>query len=130
MVQANKSIPHRRVIAVNGSGGAAVTIQADLASVAYVEISECPADKGTFNGTFAPQGLNFSTPDDNFVDVIGLPTTGLFSLGTKDGPSRSIANGPVTTPDGQSLPATFYMKALKSATVTATQVQVLEWPQR
>lgn len=130
MVQANKSIPHRRVIAVNGSAGAAVTISADLASVGYVEISECPPDKGTFNGTFTAQGLNFSTPDDNFVDVTGLAAGGTFSLGTKDGPNRSIANGPVTTPDNQSLPATFYMKALKSATVTATQVLVLEWPQR
>lgn len=124
--QINASNPKRRVIAVNGSGGAFVTISASKFA-RYIEIAECPADGGAFTGTFTAQGLNYQLPDDNFATTHPLAAGATFVLGQKEDPSQKCFGQPGwTTPDNQTVPATVYMK-VKSATVTATNVEVREW---
>ena len=123
---ANKSNPKRTIVALNGSAGAFVTISASKFA-RYVEIAECPADGGAFTGTFTAQGLNYELPDDNFATQHPLAAGAIFQLGQKELPSEKAIGQPGwTTPDNQAVPATIYMKA-KSATVTATQVEVREW---
>lgn len=119
--------PKRRVVAINGSGGAYTQITASRYA-RYVEISECPADAGAFTGAFSAQGLNYQLPDDNFTETYGLIPGDTFSLGESSYTPRGRCVGRPQQADerGNVQPATVYFQA-KSATVTATHVQVLEW---
>lgn len=121
-------IPKVTVIAINGSGGAQVLIAATQFS-RYVEITECPPNGGSFTGAnYAPQGLNYQRPDDGYVATEGLLPSDTLTFGDKQfARDRTVGVPPTTDPAGTSRPGTPFIK-VKSATVTATQVQVSEWP--
>lgn len=122
------SIPTRRVILINASGGALVTISASI-PCAYVEIQECPPNGGTFNGSnYAPTGMNYNQPDDNFVATFGLNPGDVFSKGDATNKNRQIGMNQISFPDGTKSTATVYGKFV-SATAGTTQVEVREWPQ-
>lgn len=122
------SIPKKRVVAINGSAGGKVTISATI-PCAYVEIQECPPNGGTFSGTnYAPMGMNYNLPDDAFAATFGLNPGDTFSAGDGINKNRQIGMHVITFPDGSSSTATVYGKFI-SATVTATQVEVREFPQ-
>lgn len=124
----------RTIYPVNGSGGAYVPIPC-TASSRKVVIQECPPenppDGSNWNGAnFAPQGLNFTRPDDGFVQVFPLlPDDPLIlehplAAGKAGG---SLQGTPQQQdPAGRTIPATIYCKLI-SATATATQVEVIEY---
>jgi hypothetical protein len=120
--------PKRTVIAINGSGGAFVNIPATCFA-RYVEITECPPTGGAFTGgNYAPQGINFTSPDDGFVAVDGLVAGDVLPLGSKDQPrDRAVGTPGWTDPAGAVIAPTIYAK-MRSATVTGTQVEVREYP--
>lgn len=118
--------PKRTVIALNASGGAYVSIPCSRFA-RYVEISECPPDGGSFTGgNYAPQGTNFTLPDDGFVHVNALLPGDVMPIGDRNFPRDRGGQPGWTDPTGAAVGATIYCK-MKSATITATQVQVLEW---
>jgi|SRR5581483_7696476 len=119
--------PKRTVVAINGNAGAFVTISASRFA-RYVEIAECPPNGGAFTGgNYAPQGINYQIPDDNFQAQFALVPGDTFAIGEKDFPrDRAVGQPGWTDPDGKNVPATVYCK-MKSATVTATEVEVREW---
>lgn len=119
--------PIRRVIAINGSAGAKVLISASCFA-RYVEIQECPPNGGTYNGAnFAPQGLNYNRPNDNYVATYGLNPADIITLGDRQAPrDRAVGTVALPFPDGSTVAATPYVQAI-SATVTATQVEVREF---
>ena len=121
------SNPTEIIVPINGSGGAAVKISASKFAK-YVEIQECPP-KNFDNNThpFAPQGLLYQKPDDNFVASYPLLPGEVLPLG--DNTYRShvgFANPDMKDPANNDIPATVYIQVL-SATATATQVRVREW---
>jgi len=122
------SIPKKRIIAVNASGGAPVPISASI-PCAYVEIQECPPSGGAYTGAnFAAQGINYTLPDDNFTAIYGLAPAAIFNVGDATKKNRQIGMKQITFPDGSTSTATVYGK-FTSATAAATQVEVREWPQ-
>lgn len=122
------AIPKVRVVAINGSAGAQVLIAAS-SFCRYVEIVECPPNGGSFTGSnFAPQGLNYQRPDDAYTATFGLLPADTLTFGDKQfARDRAVGVPPMTDPAGTSNPGTPFIK-VKSATVTATQVQINEWP--
>lgn len=125
---ATKSIPTIRVIAINAAGGALVTISASIFA-GYVEIEECPPGGGAFVGSnYAPQGLNYSLPDDNYTLVYGLDARVIKQFGDAIRKNRSIGIKSITYPDGSVRAATPYGKFVSAQ--NATQVEVREWPQQ
>lgn len=126
-----KYFPKRRVVAINGSAGAFVSISPTLPFCRKMEIVECPPGSGTWDGTnFNPMGLNYQLADDNFLTTIAqLPGDTLrFGDDVAQGAGRGRPLGAVayTDPSGQSVTTNVIVK-LRSATVTATQVEVREW---
>jgi len=122
--------PKKRIITINGSGGAVVAISASKFA-RYIEIQECPPGGGaaaTFTGgNFAAQGMNYQQPDDGFTNWLGLAPGAVLALGDNNW-RRDVGFGvPVRTdPAGNSIAATIYGKFI-SATVTGTQVEVREF---
>ncbi len=122
-------IPKVRVVAINGSAGAQVLIAAS-SFCRYVEITECPPNglAGFTGGNYAPQGLIYQRPDDGYVAAFGVVPGDVIAIGDKQfARDRTVGVPPMTDPAGTSNPGTPFIK-VKSATVTATQVQVSEWP--
>lgn len=119
--------PKVTVIALNGNQGLFVNIPCSRWS-RYVEINECPPDKSTYVGdNYAPQGVNYSLPDDNFTEVFGLIAGNMLIRGSRDNPrDRAIGNPGWTDAFGQAAGGTIYCK-MRSATVAVTQVEVREW---
>jgi len=117
-----KQSPIRRVIAINGSGGAAVIIKSTTFA-RYVEIQECPPTNFDNNANpFAPQGLLYQLPADGNTASFGLLPGVVWSLGDQNYPmTRPVGSPTWTDPAGQAAGGTEYMQ-VKSATATATQV--------
>jgi hypothetical protein len=120
----------RTIYAVNGSAGAAVQIPA-TASARKVTIVECAPGGGSFSGgNFAPQGLNYTRPDDGFVQVFPLLPDQTLTL--EHPVPQGMGSGPLqghcaqTDPAGRTIAATIYC-TLISATTTASQVLVIEY---
>lgn len=128
MSQLTQVNPKETIIAVNGSGGAFVPINSTKFA-RYVEIAECAPGGGSFTGAnFAPQGINYEKPDDNFAQQYPLLPGETFPDGDNNWKRDKAAGLPagMTDPAGQSIPAVTYCK-MRSATVTATQVRLREW---
>lgn len=122
------SIPKRTIWKINGSAGAAVKITSAVPA-AYVEIQECPPNGGTFNGSnYAPLGLNYQLPDDNFTATFGLNPGDIFPVGDATNKNRQIGMKQISFPDGSNSQATVYGQFI-SAQAGGTQVEVREWPQ-
>jgi hypothetical protein len=120
--------PKETIIAVPASGGAAVIISATK-TARYIEIQECAPStyNNTGNAPFAPQGLVYQKPDDNYVASFPLLPGEIVAIGDNNWRSKaSIGWQGATDPAGNSIPATPYIKVL-SATATATQVRLREW---
>jgi len=126
----------RRIVPINGSGGAAVTISATCSSRKVV-IQECapenPPDGSSFTGgNFNPQGINYTLPNSNAPAQVYplLPADQLvFDNPWAQGHCAGVLQGVAaqTNPGGQTIPATIYCTMI-SATATATQVLVIEYP--
>jgi hypothetical protein len=119
----------RTIYAVNGSGGAAVQIPATAGS-RKVTIQECAPGGGSFTGgNYAPQGLNYTRPDDNFTAVFPLLPSATLVLQNTTAQgigAGAFQGGPAQTdPAGRSIAARIHC-TLISATATATQVLVIE----
>lgn len=119
------TIPKKRTIAVNASNGAGYVLISSTIFAGYVEIQEMPPS--TYTGTFTAQGLTYTLPDDNYVTVYVLTPGTILQLGDQILHNRSIGTVKITFPDGSSRTTT-YLK-VQSATTSATQVEVREWPQ-
>jgi hypothetical protein len=126
----NLGVPRRRTIAIQGSGGAYVLIPASI-NCRYAEIQEMPGDSesgGSYTGAFTAQGINYQQADENYANTYGLTPGTILQLGDRNPPrDRAIGMIGFTYPDGTVRPATPFIKAI-SSTVTATQVEVREWP--
>lgn len=123
----------RTIYPINASGGALVSIAATAGSRKVV-IAECPPenppDAATWNNAnFNAQGLNYTMPDDGFVQQFPvLPGDQLvFDNPVAQGRgSGSLQGGPAQTdPAGRTIAARIYCK-LVSANL-ATQVLVIEY---
>ncbi len=121
--------PRRRIVPINGSGGAQVLIQAS-GPCRYMEIQEC-APAGTFNGAnYAPMGLNYQRGDENYANTYPALPGEIVSLGDQTYPRDRMIGLPagMTDPTGQAIPQSLQSSLkLISATLTATQVMVREW---
>lgn len=120
--------PKETIVAVPASGGTPAVISATKSSK-YVEIEECaPADyDNTGAHPFAPQGLVYQKPDDNFTASYALLPGEILPLGDDTYRAKLGFGFPgATDPAGNSIPATVYIQCL-SATATATQVRIREW---
>lgn len=122
-----KQSPIRRVVPINASNGAATIIKSTV-SARYVEIVECPPTNYDNNANpFSPQGLLYQLPADNYVAGYGLIPAAVWSLGDQNwARDRAVGSPTWTDPSGQSAGGTPYMQ-VKSATTTATQVEVREY---
>lgn len=120
--------PKIRVITVPGSAGAYVDIACTI-PCRRMEIIEVPPDT-TFNGTWTAQGLNYKKSDDGYVAIHGMDVGASLALGDEVARGKGaggIIGWPAQTNHfGETRAADIPFK-LKSATVTATQVQVTEW---
>lgn len=129
-----KFFPKRRVVAVNGSAGAFVSISPTLPFCRKMEITECPPGSGTFTNAspndYQPQGLNYQLVDDNFVATIALVPADTLRFGDDvaqgTGLGRALGGVAYTDASGTAVTTNVLVK-LRSATVTATQVEVREW---
>lgn len=124
-----KFFPKRRVVAVNGSAGAFISISPTLPFCRKMEIVECPPS--TWDGTnFSPQGLNYQLADDNFATTIPQLPGDTIRLGDDvaqgTGLGRALGGVAYTDPSGTAVTTNVLIK-LKSSTVTATQVECREW---
>ena len=94
---------------------------------------EDPPDGSNWNGAnFAPEGLNYTLPQSNNPTQVYplLPGDPLIFDNTRaEGRGAGVLQGvgPQQDPGGRTIPATTYC-TLISATVTATQVLVIEYP--
>jgi len=130
------SIPKRTIYAIPAAGGTPVPIPVTVNGVHYVEIEEVPPDgSNSYNGTnFAPQGLNYTLPDDSFVLTHGLVPGDVLEFGNKDSMARQWGGRGLgfasrvdnSNPGGPNIPATVLCKLI-SATSTATIIQTSEW---
>lgn len=122
--------PRRTLININGSGGAQVEIDVHTNGAQYAEISECPP--AGFAGTpFAPQGLNYTLPDDGYTQIYSALPADTIVFGNKDamgkaGQGRGLGFTARPSPGQPNIPATPLCKLI-SATVTGTQVLLTEW---
>lgn len=126
------SLVKRTIYNINAAGGALVSIPSTAGSRKVV-IVECPPENppaaSSWNGAnFAPQGLNYTVPDDNFVQVFPiLPADSLvFESPLAQGiGAGALQGGPAQTdPAGRTIAARVYCKLVSAA--LATQVLVLE----
>lgn len=124
----------RTIYQINASGGALVSIVATAGSRKVV-IQECPPEDppgaSTYNGAnFAPQGSQYTLPDDGFVQIFPLLPDDQLVFENHIAQGRgagSFQGGPAQTdPGGRTIPARIYCKLI-SATATATQVLVIEY---
>lgn len=122
-----QSNPKTTLINVNASGGTVVLISATKFAK-YVEIQEAPPANFDNNAhPYAPQGLVFQLPDDNYTASYGLVPGEIWSIGDNTWRSKtSIGSPAMTDPANNAIPATPYMKVI-SATGTATQITLREW---
>ena len=125
----SKSSPIRRVIAINGSGGAYVLISASQGSFGYVELTECPAVATYAGGVFVGEGLTYQRADENYANTYDLPPGGILQIGDAIQKNQAVGISSMTMPDGQARPATPYWK-VRSASANATNVQTSEYRQR
>ena len=127
-------VPRRRIVAINGSGGAYVLVQAS-GPCRYMEIQECPPGGGTFTGSnFAPQGLNYQRGDENYANTYPANPGEILTLGDQSWHRERMiglpagmtdpAGNPIASSTGQSEQSSL---KIISATATATQVMVKEW---
>ena len=122
--------PRRRVVAINGSGGAYVTI-APTGICRYMTITECPPNGGSFNGSnYAPQGLNYQRADENYANTYGLVPGDTITLGELSYPRDRMIGIPsgMTDPAGNAISQSV-IGTLKiiSAQSTGTQIEIDEW---
>jgi len=120
----------RTIYAINGSGGALVSIPATAGS-RRVEIVECAPGGGLYTGgNFAPQGLNYTRPDDGFVTILPLLPAATLVLDDVRATGKGAGvfqGGPAQTdPAGNTVAARIHCKLI-SATATSTQVLVIEF---
>jgi hypothetical protein len=117
--------PKYTVIAIPAAGQVLISA---TKSCKYVEIVEVPP--ATFNNTtvpFAPQGLLYALPDDNYVHEYGLLPAQTWTGGDNTYRGKlGFAFQGATDPAGNTIPATPYMK-IASASGVATQIQLTEW---
>lgn len=122
--------PRRRVVALNASSGAFVTIE-PTGPCRYMEIKECPPTNylpGT--NDYNPQGTIYERADEAYANTYGLLPGDVLSLGDRNWKRDRAIGIPINMTDpagnaiGQSTTATIKMR---SATTTATQVEVDEW---
>lgn len=123
----------RTIYLINASGGALVSIVATAGSRRVV-IQECPPENppaaSTWNNAnFNPQGLNYTMPDDAFVQQFPvLPGDQLvFDNPIAQGRGAgSLQGGPAQTdPAGRTIAARIYCKLVSA--LAATQVEVIEY---
>lgn len=123
----NLSSPVRRLIALNGSGGAFIVISASIFA-GYVEIVEVPAEPYS-GGAFTGEGTNYQRADENYANTYPLVPGGILQIGDAILKNRSVGVPGFTQSDGTARPATPYFK-MKSASANATNVQITEWLQQ
>jgi hypothetical protein len=129
----NSNSPTRRTIAINGSAGAYVLISASIFA-GYAEIQEVPpgseAAGGAYTGgVFTGQGVNIQRADENYVNTYGMAPGAIWQIGDAIRKNHCEGVPAMTMADGSARPATPWIK-VKSATVTATQVECREWRQQ
>lgn len=124
---ARQTNPKRTLIQVPATGGAVVLVSATK-TARYVEIQEVPPSNFDNNANpYAPQGLLYQLPDDNFTQSYGLVPGAVLLFGDLNWRSKpSIGQIKMTDPAGQAIAATPYVKVL-SATATATQIELREF---
>lgn len=115
-----------KMVAVNGSGGAYVSITADWACRG-LEVVEAP-DPATYDGTnFNAQGLTYQLPTDAFATTLAVEPGEPINRGNRIAEGNGfgpLLGGPAqNTPGGQVIAATVLLK-VRSATATGTQVKV------
>lgn len=119
--------PKQRVIAVNASGGALVSIPA---SVLFKRMLITETPDPNVPATFNPQGIVYQTSRDGFVaSFVLLPGEDLViedSVLGGSGGGRTISAPAIPMPNGNTRTADVVVKVI-SATATATQVLVREW---
>lgn len=120
------TMPKKTVVPVNASNGAGYVLISATIFAGYVEIQEMPLGS-TYSGSFTAQGLTYKLPDDNYTAIYALTPGTILQLGDSINKNRSIGTVKLTFPDGSSR-TTPYLK-VQSATTTATQVEVREFPQ-
>lgn len=122
-----KMNPVETVYAVNGSGGAYVSIPCTI-HCRKMKITECPP--GAYTGTFTAQGLNLERIEDAYVAVIPVIPGESHVIGNDLAESVGAGNliGYPAQKDvyGNTIAATIPVK-VRSATGTATAVKVLEY---
>ena len=126
-----QSNPKKTIVTIPGSASAPVLISASKFCRRYVEIQECPPSGGavaTFTGgNYAPQGLNYTLPDDAYSTNYALIPGSILPLGDNNWKRDGGYGVPaMTDPAGNTNAATPFGKFI-SATVTATKVEVREW---
>lgn len=126
----NLQTPVRRVVTVNASGGAFVTISPS-GPCRYMEISECPPNAGTYDGTnFNPTGCNYQRADEAYANTYALLPGATLALGDRSfGRDRQIGiPAGMTDPAGQAIAQSVIGTIkIKSATAGTTQVEVDEY---
>jgi hypothetical protein len=128
------SNPKRTIYPVAAAGGAPTIIPITVNGAHYVEIAECPPKANAFNGAnYAPQGLNYTLPDDGFLTPRGLVAGDILPFGNSDAMARQwggrglgFAARADNAQPGNTIPATTLCEVI-SATANATQVEVREW---
>jgi hypothetical protein len=117
--------PKTTVIAVPATGQVLISATKNCK---YAEIVECPP--ATFNDgsiPFAPQGLLYTLPDDNYTAEYALLPAQTWAGGDNTYRGKlGFAFQGATDPAGQTIPATPYMKVASSSGV-ATQIRLTEW---
>lgn len=122
--------PRRTIIAVPANNGVPLEIDVHTNGAHYAEISECPP-AGFAATPFAPQGLNYTLPDDGYTQIYPVLPADVIPFGNKDamgspGRGRGLGFTARPSPGQPNIPATPLCKVI-SATATATQIQLLEW---
>lgn len=121
--------PRRRVVALEANSGA-YTVIAPTGPCRYMEIRECPpTDYLPGTNDFTPQGTTYQRADEAYANTYGLLPGDTLSLGDRSWHrDQAIGIPTITDPAGQTVPqSTRGTVKMKSATATATQVEVDEW---
>jgi hypothetical protein len=118
--------PKKRIVAINGSGGAQVLIACSK-FCRYVEVQEVAPATGLTASDYAPQGLNYFLPDDSYTAEYSVLPGATLSLGDPTwNRDRQFGVPPITYPDGTTVVGTPIGKFI-SATVTGSQVEIREF---
>ena len=130
MATTRQTNPKKTIITIPGSAGTPKLI-AGTKFARYIEIQECPPGGGVATtytgGNYAPQGMNYTLPDDGFSAQNPLLPGAILALGSNDWKrDRGYGVPPITDPAGNTIAGTPFGKFL-SATVTTTQVELREW---